>query len=139
MTNFNNRMTGQQSSFVPATETVEEWKARYLKELAVKKQQNRNEIEDEMRQLVGKYSVGFDDGAHYNELDTFDTLEDANKCLLEEIKVFQADPEDYAGSKPDEWDDTFYPHFDVGIYKLDADGEVDVETLNVWTPLDGFS
>ena len=135
---FTNRMTGKAEPIKPATESVEEWKARFLKEHAERQRQSLKEIEEKQRQLVGKFSVGFDDGAHYNELDTFDTLEDANKYLLEEIKVFKDDPEEYSGTTPDEWDeDYFYPHFEVRIYKLDGD-DVDEETLNVWTPHGGF-
>ena len=52
MTNFNNRMTGQQSSFVPATETVEEWKARYLKELTDKQKSDREKRELEHQERV---------------------------------------------------------------------------------------
>lgn len=134
---FTNRMTGIAEPFKPATESVEEWKERFLSEHAERLSQSLKEIEEQRRQLVGKFTVAFDDGEHYNELETFDTIDDAKKVFVDEVNTFKEDPEDYACSSPDEWDDDFYPHFELKTWKLDGD-DVDDETLNVWTPHGGF-
>ena len=57
MTTFNNRMTGEQSSFVPATETVEEWKARYLNQLAEKAKADEEKWESEYQEELKKIVV----------------------------------------------------------------------------------
>ena len=55
---------------------MEEWKACFLTEHAERQRQSLKEIQEQQRQLSWyQFSVGFEDGAHYNELDTFDTLE----------------------------------------------------------------
>ena len=57
MTTFNNRMTGEQSSFVPATETVEEWKARYLKELDEKKAEASDLADQVLKEILETVEV----------------------------------------------------------------------------------
>ena len=85
-----------------------------------------------------KYAVYFDDGAHCNQLDTFNTLEEANKLFLAEIEKFKQDPELYGGSTPEDWTDDFIPFFEITT----CDEENDlyfIDDVNSWMPGEGFT
>jgi len=67
---FSNRMTGKADSFKPATETVEEWKARFLREQDEKKARDREEFEQQqkanaLKEVCRVESFTLPDGEYY--------------------------------------------------------------------------
>ena len=51
------------------------------------------------------YKVYWDDGEHTIDIEVFTSLDEANKCFINETKEAQKDLGKYFGSPPSEWDD----------------------------------
>ena len=85
-----------------------------------------------------QYAVYFDDGEHSIHLDTFNTLEEANKLFFAEVEKFKQDPELYGGSTSDEWSDEFIPFFEVTTCD-EANDLYFIDDVNSWMPGEGFA
>ena len=80
------------------------------------------------------YSLLYDDGAHCNHLEDFDTLEEANKVFFEEVNKFKSDPAGYSQDDPDNWDEEFYPHIEIAKFE----GDELVDSINCFSTLLGY-
>ena len=80
-----------------------------------------------------KYATYWDDGKHCNQIEVFSSLKKASQSFVEEVRIAKKDLAGYFGSKPEEWDETFfYPHIELS--DVDDEDECYHETLNCWTP-----
>ena len=83
---------------------------------------------------MSKYAVYYDDGAHSYQLEVFTSEEEARKTYLEEIAKFKANPAEYTEQNPNDWDDEFYPDFELAV--VDDEDECYLDTIDSWNPND---
>ena len=82
---------------------------------------------------MNKYAVYYDDGAHSCQLEIFSSEDEARKAFTEEVAKFKANPAEYTEQNPSDWDDEFFPDFELAV--VDED-ECYIDTIDWWSPND---
>ena len=81
--------------------------------------------------LRDKYAFAINDGEHTDQLETFNSFEEAMKFYEEQEKEAEKDPEKYFGQSRSDWTDDFYPH--IELREIDEEG-IYVDDIESWSP-----
>ena len=88
-----------------------------------------------------KYAIYFhDEGSHTDQLEVFTDLDAATAAFKDEVEKFKSGTDDYysyTAAERSEWNDDFYPDLELAIVD-DDDDEFFLESINVWTPINGY-
>ena len=79
------------------------------------------------------FRVHWDNGHHDNEVENFETKEEAVKRFMSEVEKFKANPGEYTNENPEEWNETdYYPTITVDyVDEDDSDNDCDINDFDL--------
>ena len=79
------------------------------------------------------FRVYWEDGEHTTIINKFETKEEAVKCFMTNVEQFKANPGEYTGNNPEDWNDTdYYPTIAVDyVDENESDNDYDINDFDL--------